>query len=216
MASVGKDKPLKAYVVREDSEGNCAIVFAINGASARREGGNELNLSFEEVESCCREPAFDQFAPGPVPIHATLAAGWWHECAHCGVRFDEEGRNDYDSDEERDDPFEPVQDSKQINYCSPTCMMEEWAKRRQEKAREHAVIEAALIKWPEALLASAGRYSRGWPLRGDEWRAAVTLPELKYPVTWAPGSADAFVSQCDLEAFNRLYGVKEEAQKGGA
>lgn len=75
--------PLKAYVVHEDDEGNCAVVFATNGATARRDGANELNLSFEEVASCRRQPAFDQYAPGPVPMHATLAAGWWHECGHC-------------------------------------------------------------------------------------------------------------------------------------
>jgi len=199
-------KPLKAYVVREDGEGGCAIVFADKGATARRDGGNELNLSFEEVDSCRREPAFDQYTPGPVPLHATLAAGWWHNCQHCEVRFTEEGRDDWE-EVEREYAFEPVQDANHNNYCCPACMMEQWAERRERQARENAAIEAAFIRWPEALEASAGRYRKTWPEQGDEMRASVTLPGVKYPVHWVPGAATVSVSQCDVEDFKRLYGA---------
>lgn len=201
------NKPLKAYVIYEDSEGNCAVVFATNSATARREGAGELNLSFEEVESCRREPAFDQYAPGPVPLHATLAAGWWHECGHCGVRFDQDERN-YGDDEDREDAFDPVEDARHINYCSPTCMMEEWAERREQSARINATIEACLIRWPDATAISAGRYGKAWPDSGLEWRAQFTLPGLEYPVHWAPGATTASVSQVDHGEFKRLYGAK--------
>lgn len=199
-------KTLKAYVVREDGEGNCAIVFATNGATARRKGGNELDLSFEEVESCRREPAFDQYTPGPVPLHATLSAGWWHECSHCGTRFDQDGRS-YEEDEDREDKFEPVQDAQRSNYCSPTCMMKEWAERREQIAMKHAAIEAALIRWPDALVASAGQYVKAWPARDLEMRASVSLPGIKYPVHWVIGASTVSVSQCDVEDFKRLYGA---------
>jgi len=67
------DKKLKAFEVRDNDEGNCVIAFATNGAAARREGGNDLNLEFEDVESCRRAPWADEYAPGPVPLHAYLA-----------------------------------------------------------------------------------------------------------------------------------------------
>lgn len=197
---------LKAYVVREDDEGNCAITFATNGAAARRDGANELDLSFEEVESCRREPAFDQYAPGPVPLHATLAAGWWHECNHCGVRFDSEGRHG-EGEDEREDAFEPVQDAKRSNYCSPTCMMTHWAEMRDRAKREHAAIEAALVRWPMATGVVAHEYSKGWPHRDTEIRAQLNLPGMKYPVHWVPGAPTVSVSQCDVEAFKRLGGT---------
>jgi hypothetical protein len=87
-----KDKPLKAYEVRDPHEGNCVIVFATNSATARREGAGELDTDWEGVESCTRAPWADEYAPGPAPLHATLAAGWQHECGHCGCRFYSEGR----------------------------------------------------------------------------------------------------------------------------
>lgn len=201
-------KKLKAYVVREDSEGSCAIVFETNGAAARRNGGNELNLLFEEVESCRREPAFDQYAPGPVPLRATLAAGWWHECCGCGARFDQDERN-YGDDEDREDVFEPVQDAQRNNYCSPACMMGHWAEQRDRAARQVAAIEAALTRWPMASGVMAHDCSKEWPHRGTEMRAQFTLPGIRYPVSWTPGAKTASVSQCDAEEFSRLYGKKD-------
>ena len=204
----------KAYVVREDHEGHCVIVFATNSATARREGGSELNLSFEEVESCRREPAFDQYAPGPVPLHATLAAGWRHECDHCGVRFDKDERG-YGDDDDREDAFEPVQDAQHNNYCSPACMMEQWAERRDKAAREYAAIEAALVRWPTATGVSAGRYGKGWPHRDTEMHAQMTLPGVRYPVRWVVGATTVSVAQCDQDEFTRLYGTRA-AREGGA
>lgn len=204
------DKKLKAYVVHEDGEGNCAIAFATNGAAARREGGSELGLEFDEVESCRRMPAFDQYAPGPVPLHATLAAGWWHECNHCGVRFDEDGRRDEDEDD-RGDAFEPVQDARRLNYCSPTCQAQDFAEKRARDTRRDAAIEAALIRWPMAISVTSGEYSLRYPLRGTETRANIKLPSLRFPVSWPLGATEMHVSQCDIEEFTRLYGKKEPA-----
>lgn len=204
------NKKIKAYVVHEDGEGNCAVVFATNGATARREGGSELGLEFDEVESCRRMPAFDQYAPGPVPLHATLAAGWWHECCHCGVRFDEDGRRGED-DDEREDDFDPVQDARRNSYCSPTCQAEDFAEKRARVARQNAAIEATLIRWPTAISVASGEYCQAYPNRGTETRANIKLPGLRFPVTWTLGATEVHVSQCDVEEFTRLYGKKEAA-----
>lgn len=204
------NKQLKAYEVREDGEGSCVVVFATNSATARREGGNELNLEFDEVDSCRRIPEFDQYAPGPVPLHAALAAGWWHECNHCGVRFDEGGRHDEEEDE-REDAFEPVQDARRLAFCSPTCQAQDFAEKRARDARQNAAIEAALIRWPMAISVTHGEYSRRYPDRGTETRANLLLPGLRFPVSWPLGGSEAHVSQCDAEEFTRLYGKKEAA-----
>lgn len=194
---------MKAYVI-SDGEGAC-IEFADNNATARRHGARELGLESQEVESCQRAPEFDQYAPGPVPLRATLAAGWWHYCTGCQTRFDQDERNYGDDD--REDEFEPVEDANGNPYCSHTCMMQSWAERREWRARERAVIESALTKWPMALSANAGRYSNGGSAE-YEYRALVTLPGIKYPVSWTLGASVVDVAQCDVDEFTRLYGVK--------
>lgn len=199
------DKSLKAYMVREDDEGHCVIAFATNSATARREGGSELDLSFEEVDSCMRVPQFDQYAPGPVPIKALVANGWWFECQHCGVKFDEEGRHDWEENE-RDDECDPVEDGK-AHYCSPTCQMGHWAERRERTARQLAVIDAALSRWPMATGVTAGEYCKAWSSSEMEWRAQFTLPGIRYPITWGLGAKTVMVSQCDQDEFKRLYGA---------
>lgn len=197
--------PLKAYMVREPDEGNCVVVFATNSATARREGGDELGISFEEVESCRREPSFDQYAPGPVPLHATLAAGWWHECQHCQVRFDADGRSGEEEDDEPEHPFEPVQDAKRSNYCCPACVMLEWAERRERKAREAAAVEAAAVRWPTATRITAFERYEHHPIRAHHWEATITLPGVEDPVSWRIGAGTVNVSQRSVGDFKRLY-----------
>ena len=58
----------KAYVVTEDCDGTCTIVFANSSAAARREGAAELGLTFEEVESCRRAPWADEFSKATCPF----------------------------------------------------------------------------------------------------------------------------------------------------
>lgn len=194
---------MKAYVVREGQDGECAIVFATNGAAARRLGANELNLEFDEVESCKREPEFDQFAPGPVPLYATLGNGWWHTCSGCQCTFDNEGRREEDDD--REDEFDPGTDAKGNPYCSPTCMMTEWAERRDRTARQVAAIEVTSTKWPEAtniITYNGGRLH-------DQVRTVFRLPGVPDPIDWAPGDPVALVAQRSADDFRRLYGKPE-------
>lgn len=202
-------KPMKAYQVREDSEGRFVIAFATNGATARREGASELHTDFEGIESCRRAPQFDRYAPGPVPTSALLADGWWFECQHCGITFNAEGRYGEEAGS-RDDEFQPIEDGK-ANYCSPTCKMQHWAEKRQRTACQLAAIEAVLTHWPMATGVTADECSKPWPSRDYEMRAQFTLPCVRYPVNWVPGAGEVFVSQCDAEEFKRLYGKKQEA-----
>lgn len=201
-------KALKAYEVRDDDEGNCCIVFATNNAAARRDGAGELNTDWECIEHCRRAPHFDDYAPGPVPLAALIDAGWWHECSHCGCRFDSDGRR-YEEEGERDDEFDPIE-SGGSNYCSPTCMMEEWAERRARSAMKHAVIEACATHWPGATNIHADRYctSRSNPSHDNtEWRATFHVPGLKYDVNWTLGEKTVMVSECDVEAFKAWTAV---------
>lgn len=82
-----KLKPLKAYSVQGNEYG--CITFARSGVVARREGANELNIEFEDVESCCRMPALDEYAetPGGVPMKVLVEeCGWSQECGYCERR----------------------------------------------------------------------------------------------------------------------------------
>lgn len=89
---------MKAYHVGEDSDGGQVIRFAKNSAQARREGGNELNMTFEEVSFCRRAPWADEFASQPfIPAQAYYEQGWWIYCRNCDAQLykdaeDEDGR----------------------------------------------------------------------------------------------------------------------------
>jgi hypothetical protein len=196
-------KTLKAYEVREADEGRCVVVFATNGATARREGASELNMEFEDVDSCTRAPEFDQYAPGPVPLHATLENGWWHTCMGCQCTFDIDGRRDFDEDD-REDEFNHVTDAKGHTYCSPTCMMQDWAERREHNARQAAAVEVVSTKWPEATNITTYQSA----MHGQV-HSYFRLPGVQDPISWAPGDKTAMVALRSAEDFKRLYGPKE-------
>lgn len=187
-------KPRVAYTVREDSEGHAVVVFATNGAAARRSGANELNLSFEEVESCRRSPEFDAYAEaGEVPPLVAIACGWWFECQHCNRQVDEYTEA-------------PVADGQTV-YCSPSHRMAEWVERRDRERREAASIEACAIKY------------HGWPisnLRGvrhhDHRKGCDPVDACDFdfpgraglPARWDIGDDQVWISECDREAFNDM------------
>lgn len=203
-----KTAKLKAYEVREPDEGACVVVYAHNNVTARRLGASELNLSFEEVESCTRQPQFDQFAPGPVPLSATLASGWWHTCTSCGCQFEKDGMvGMYDnSDVEAEEPFEPVEDEKQRPYCSLPCMMQDWQHRRECARRETALIEACLSSWPSATNIHPHVYlPRHRPV--EEQSVSFSLPGLLFPVRWTLGASTLSVDQRDVHTYQAHYSL---------
>jgi hypothetical protein len=84
------DKPipkLKAYNVQGNEYGT--IVFALHNVVARREGANELNIEFEDVESCRHIPELDSYADvkGGVPMKVLVEEHEWsQECGYCERR----------------------------------------------------------------------------------------------------------------------------------
>ena len=81
-----EQRKLKAYSVQGDEFGT--VVFATCGVVARREGANELNIEFQDVESCRRIPDLDNYsAQGSVPWKVLVEDhGWIMECAGCYKR----------------------------------------------------------------------------------------------------------------------------------
>jgi hypothetical protein len=73
---------LKAYVLsnRADPEGHVRVAFAPTANRARSSG---LEGATYLQTAARRAPAFDRYAPGPVPLAALLAAGWHFECGNC-------------------------------------------------------------------------------------------------------------------------------------
>lgn len=187
----------KAYTVREDEEGHAVVVFATSGAEARRLGGDELGLSFEEVDSCVRAPEFDAYAEaGKVPPMVAIEHGWWFECNHCGHKVDQDAEGP-DGEE-----LHPVADGQRV-YCNAAHMMAEWRERRTREDRMNAVVEACALKF------------YGWQifdLRGHEHykvggRDTVACCEFDFPgrkgmhARWDLGDELVYISECDREAW---------------
>lgn len=207
-------KTLKAYQVSDGDE-HGVVVFATNNATARREGGSELGLSFEEVGSCRRTPEFDQYAPGPVPQLAMIDAGWWIECHGCSRRIDGDmyGFDEAFDDEGNDlsiEDFTPVERGRSL-YCCARCMARDDASRRERTAGEAAIIEMVLAKYPETIKVEhvyAGRCP-GAHWNTSEWQATFTLPGLQHSVRWTgKDRTHVSVARSDAEAFTALYGAK--------
>lgn len=114
-AAIKPEKPLKAYNVGEDSDGGQVIVFARHAATARREGGNELNLMFDEVNFCRRAPWADQFIGAPfIPAKAYHDQGWYISCCGCGKYVYE------DDEDDEGNRVSCVYDGA-VGYCSAAC-----------------------------------------------------------------------------------------------
>lgn len=171
-------KPLQAYKVH-DGQDSCVVVFATNGASARRLGANDMDCEFQDVESCRRMPEFDQYAPGPVPALAMIAAGWWYECCGCGQKVDDDSY-----DYEREAPVQPVVHGNNV-YCCAGCRHRHLAAVAREQKVIDETIEAmvglVVARYPGVLIHSQHVYvTPGF----DDW------PEVEqaYVRFYFPGS----------------------------
>lgn len=205
---------LKAYEVREPDEGHCVIAFATNGAAARREGANELDCGFGEVEHCIRKPHFDQYSPGPVPHTVLIEHGWWFECQNCSRRVSEDMWQEAE-DEGEDNEHLAITTVGRAVYCSQRCVMEEFAARRAHKAAEVALIEYFLNTYPECSITGAHVSSAG--LAGpDKYGHAQALVHFKFPggehgATFVFG--DGFrVSRTDIRAYYTWRGIEPPAE----
>lgn len=100
---------MKAYSVQGDEYGT--VVFAKHSVVARRKGANDLNIDFEDVESCRRMPELDEYAAAGKPVSWRVLVeehGWQLECGWCYGRVYSDEPNRVWADD-------------QTVYCCPEC-----------------------------------------------------------------------------------------------
>lgn len=145
---------MKAYHVGEGSEGEHVITFATNSATARREGGNELNLTFEEVEFCRRAPWADQFAGQRfIPAKAYHEQGWWLYCNNCENQIHE------DEEDEEGNLLAIVYEGRHV-YCDQGCKDARDKEIADANAKGEAFKEKVLAERPDLTFTE---WSIGWP-----------------------------------------------------
>lgn len=209
-------KRLKAYMVREPDEGHCVIRFATNNATARREGANELDLEWEDIESCNRRPEFDCYAPGPVPPLVLIEHGWWFECHHCGRKIDEYMADEIDADGFDSADFTPVASGHEV-FCCAACQAQRHAEQRGNKAAKVALIELFDAKFPNCTIKDVHVYGdKLEPPDKGGMRCTVSFlfPGAKYGATYEYGAKDLYVAQGDLPAFYAWQGIEPPAAAG--
>ena len=194
---------LKAYEVRDDGEGYCCVVFATNGATARREGASELGTDWESIESCCRAPHLDQYAPGPVPPLTLIEHGWWFECSHCGRRVSNEMAEELEDDDLDPANFIPRPAGKHGVYCSAGCECADYMDKRGREEAEDALREVFEAKFPGAEILHIHVYGGPKLETGDQGRYVVTFsfPGSQYSSRWNFGDDFCHVPMIDQEAF---------------
>ncbi|MCG4254239.1 hypothetical protein K6W37_10110 [Acetobacter senegalensis] len=182
--------PLKCFVAHDGYEG-LSIQFAQRNVQARRWGANEMNCSFEEVESCKRKPEWDKYSPGPVPIEAQLSAGWYCSCSQCERLISEDGADWQEVEEEakagyyceRILPHPTVITWGGLVFCGPDCAWD-WIQNKRLKA----IVKDALEAWgiervkelcPEAIDIFARSEASGF----EPWWVEVSFmfPGGQYP-----------------------------------
>ena len=186
-------KKLRAYSVQGDETG--CVVFAHSNVIARRNGANELDIPFEGIESCRLAPEFDEYAPGPVPAKALLAAGWWQYCSGCSKQVRED--DDDFEDEAETIPAHPVYIGTQSVFCSQSCHDNEMIRRAQRKQTHDEMLAYATGKWPGIVV--TGSYEFTIPPS-----MSFTFPGGQYPVRFNAGEPHVTVLAVDKEAWDRF------------
>jgi hypothetical protein len=156
---------MKAYVVGENYEGHCEVVFAEKRGAAKAQGANALGIDFTEITSCRRTPSLDQYAPGPVPIKVLIEDGWRFEARD----------GDYVSSDYEDMFF--TRDGQDV-YRSWMGWLDERVADALEKKHMADCIAACLKLFPFAMDIYTASYSDGlsclfrWPGGEDtvRWR----------------------------------------------
>jgi hypothetical protein len=200
-------KKIKAYEVRDSDEGNCVIAFATNSAAARREGADELCTDWESIESCTRKPAYDIYAPGPVPVMELLNDGWWFECSHCGRRVTSDMADDLDDDGLDPADFVPEPHGNHSVFCSANCAAKHYAHRRANEHAKADLLELFDARFPGATVQRVQVYGQKLepspPKGGTLCSVDFTFPGAQYGGTWIFGDSDhAHISSIDVEAFH--------------
>ena len=195
---------LKAYTVHDGGD-HSVIVFAQHNVVARREGANEMDIGFNEVDYCKRSPEFDSYAPGPVPPLDAIDHGWWFECACCGRRVDDDVCQSAEDDGEDPDFFGAVADGATV-YCSETCRQYEFVGRRARRAAEAALIEVFEAQFAGATIINVWVNLDGHRLAGVSRRSSGSVVTFKFPggraaARWTFGDEKALLNRDDVAAY---------------
>ncbi|NBB11778.1 hypothetical protein [Pseudomonas sp. SLFW] len=196
------DKPLKAYHVGEDSEGGHVITFATNSATARREGGNEMGLEFNEVSFCRRAQWADQFAGQPfIPAKAYHEQGWWLYCGQCETQLYE------DAEDDDGNPLIIVYDGRRA-YCDQNCKdshdreiaeLNARGEAFKEKLKGRPDLEFSDVQagWPRITMSAKFKFA------GCQYGGSVRDQEGDGHLTW-------YIAQVDQLAWDE-YEAKRDA-----
>jgi hypothetical protein len=189
---------VKAYIVREVHGDGCCVEFALHNVVARRNGANELNAEFSDVE-CNRYPAFDEYAP-QVPDPVLVEHGWWFQCMQCQQRI---CRDPEDSDGE---PIvlDPVYAGAHV-FCSPRCQEEFRTDRLYELCRGEMAATLAYHRWPGIKIMSTNGYRH-------PARVSFTFPGGLNQVDWTIGDQVVFVARQDTDAWNTFANKIKESR----
>lgn len=168
---------MKAYTVTEATEQQAVIIFASRSVVARRQGANELNVAFEEIESCIRAPWADQYhTQQNIPADVAIDNGWWLECTQCGCRIDSDLFN-YETEQS----LHPI-GSLYFAFCTPSCRYDfdvHKARDRLNEAYGIALMEHMLSAEKVSMVGRPYVYSN---IEGVIKQASVkfTFPNAKY------------------------------------
>jgi hypothetical protein len=181
---------VKAYIVTETyGDGSC-VQFAEHNVVARREGANELNTEFENVD-CNRYPAFDQYAP-TVPDPVLVEHGWWFQCMQCQRKI----CNAPEDDDGEPIVLDPVYAGDHV-FCTPHCQEEYRTDRLYELCRGEMAATLAYHMWPGITI---GR-THGYRHPARVW---FTFPGGLSQVDWTIGAKVVYVAMQDVEAWNKF------------
>jgi hypothetical protein len=195
---------LKACTVHDGGD-HSVIVFAHHNVVARREGANELDCGFNEVDYCKRSPEFDAYAPGPVPPLVAIEHGWWFECSCCGRKVDSDVCQSAEDDGEDPDFYGAVADGRAV-YCSETCRQMAFVERRARKAAEVALIEVFEANFTGAAILNVWANLDGFRLAGACRCSSGSTVTFKFPggkaaANWSFGGEKCSLNRDDIEAF---------------
>lgn len=146
--TAAKSKKVVCWVIQEEDEGSCEIVFHHHRLAARRIGINAHGGCDNETYGydIRRAPEFDQYVEkGFVPIKAMIDAGWWVTTVD-GIRI-----CDDDSDDESNFDYEKLVfslDEKSVFLNMDAC--HEYALAVHDRNNQFSRFKQAILKaWPE-------------------------------------------------------------------
>lgn len=184
-----------AWVVDADEEST--VLYEQSEARARVRYARRHGLDAEDVKAR-REPALDEYSPGPVPAAALLDVGWWLECSECYHHVTSDGC--CSCMEDGDDTGEPPAHVTEgtAAWCSAECRSATEARWREE-ARAKAATQAAV---PDCEVTGTWRRSPA----SDGWASTVKVPGARREVTYYWPSGVVMAYPCDVAAVRFALG----------